>query len=142
MNIKAVTFNERHEDAFIVRRAVFVDEQNISEEIEIDDLEEEAVHFIGYVNGHPVAASRLRFVDDMGKLERICVLKEFRKYSYGSQIIQAMEKMIKDNDVKKAVLNAQTTVIPFYEKHGYKVVSDEFFDAGIPHVKMMKNLIK
>lgn len=140
MDIRVIQTDEELKDAYFVRKTVFIKEQNVPPEIEIDDKEEEAVHFIGYVNDKPAAASRLRFVDQYGKLERICVLKEQRGNSYGKDLMEKMEKVIKDKGYSKAKLNSQTHAEGFYLSLGYQTVSEEFIDAGIPHVTMVKQL--
>ncbi|WP_026571082.1 MULTISPECIES: GNAT family N-acetyltransferase [Sediminibacillus] len=140
MQVKQVATEAEQKQAYQVRNTVFVEEQNVPAELEIDDLEEKAVHFVGYENEKPVAASRLRFVDSYGKLERICVLKEYRGRSFGSQIIKEMEAAIRENGFQKSKLNAQTHAEEFYKSLGYQTVSGEFMDAGIPHVTMIKEL--
>lgn len=140
MNIKIAETNTELEQAYQVRMAVFVEEQHVSPEIELDEHDSTAVHFIGYDEEAPISASRLRFVDHYGKLERICVLKEHRGKSYGSQMIQSMEANVSGKGYHKAKLNAQTHAIEFYQRLGYETVSGEFLDAGIPHVTMIKTL--
>lgn len=140
MNVKIVESEEELQQAYDIRMVVFVEEQNVPPEEEIDDLEGSAIHFIGYDHENPVAASRLRFVEEYGKLERICVLKEARGKSFGKEIIQAMEKVVQEKGFKKAKLNAQTHAEGFYQKLGYHTISGEFMDAGIPHVTMIKEL--
>lgn len=126
MRIKIVTTSEEIKHAYFIRTTVFVDEQKVPMEEEIDEHEDEAIHFVGYEGDKPVAASRLRFVDKYGKLERICILKEHRNKSYGSKIIQAMEKEVLKKGINKAKLNAQTQATEFYNRLGYKIVSGEF----------------
>lgn len=140
MNVKIVESEQELQQAYDIRMIVFVEEQNVPPEEEIDDLEGSAIHFIGYDHENPVAASRLRFVEEYGKLERICVLKEARGKSFGKEIIQAMEKVVQEKGFKKAKLNAQTHAEGFYQKLGYHTISGEFMDAGIPHVTMIKEL--
>ncbi|MCR1835489.1 GNAT family N-acetyltransferase [Oceanobacillus caeni] len=140
MNVKIVESEQELQQAYDIRMVVFVEEQNVPPEEEIDDLEGSAIHFIGYDHENPVAASRLRFVEEYGKLERICVLKEARGKSFGKEIIQAMEKVVQEKGFKKAKLNAQTHAEGFYQKLGYHTISGEFMDAGIPHVTMTKEL--
>lgn len=135
----AKTKNER-EDAFQIRRIVFVQEQYVPLELEIDHFDDIAIHFIGYEKERPIAASRLRFIDNIGKLERICVLKPYRGRSFGKQVIKTMEEKARDEGCSKVKLNAQTHATEFYEKMGYQIISEEFLDAGIPHVTMTKNL--
>ncbi|WP_156288901.1 GNAT family N-acetyltransferase [Oceanobacillus salinisoli] len=138
MKIKVVETQEELEQAYQVRMVVFVEEQKVPEEEELDEHDQTATHFVGYDDDKAVAASRLRFVDEYGKLERICVLKEARGKSFGKELILAMEEFIKDKGYNKAKLNAQTHAEEFYAKLGYETVSGEFMDAGIPHVTMIK----
>ncbi|SFA82881.1 Predicted N-acyltransferase, GNAT family [Lentibacillus halodurans] len=140
MIIKAVETPQEKEQAYSVRTTVFVDEQHVPPDVEIDEFDKQAIHLIGYEAGVPIAASRVRFVDSYGKLERICVLKDQRGKSHGSRMIQAMEDIISKKGYVKAKLNAQTHAIDFYQRLGYDVVSEEFMDAGIPHVTMTKKL--
>ncbi|WP_284139391.1 MULTISPECIES: GNAT family N-acetyltransferase [unclassified Virgibacillus] len=141
MNIQIATSQAEIDDAFYVRMVVFVEEQHVPPEEELDDFDQESIHFIGYENKMPIVASRLRFVDNYGKLERICVLKEARGKSYGKQMIKEMEAVIEKHGYTRAKLNAQTHAIAFYERLGYTVISEEFIDAGIPHVTMLKELV-
>lgn len=140
MEVNIVKTPEEKAFAEQIRFTVFVDEQNVPAALEIDAYEEEAIHFVGYENGQAIAASRIRFVDDYGKLERICILKAHRGKQYGKQIIQAMEQEIKRQGYEKAKLNGQTYAEGFYNKLGYKTTSEAFMDAGIPHVEMIKTL--
>lgn len=142
MKIKIAQTENEKEQAFFIRKEVFVKEQNVSMEEEMDEYDDEAIHFICEYNHDVVGASRLRFVEQYGKLERICVLKHHRGKSIGQNIINYMEQIIIENGFFEALLNAQTNAINFYEKLGYAVVSDEFIDAGIPHVTMTKRLPK
>ncbi|MDC3413655.1 GNAT family N-acetyltransferase [Aquibacillus sp. 3ASR75-11] len=140
MEVKIVETEAELDQAYTVRTIVFVEEQNVDPAIEMDEHEKASTHFIGYENDEPIAASRLRFMDDYGKLERICVLQPFRGRTFGKQIINEMEQSIKNKGYKKAKLNAQTHAEEFYKALGYRTISDEFLDAGIPHVTMIKEL--
>lgn len=134
-----MTTKEQLEDAFFVRNTVFVDEQQVPAEEEIDQFENEAEHVVLYDDRkNPVGAGRIRIVDGIGKLERICVLSTSRKNGAGRIIVEKLEELATQQGVSRLKLNAQTHAIPFYEKLGYEVVSDEFMDAGIPHVTMIK----
>jgi predicted GNAT family N-acyltransferase len=140
VTFKIVETKKEQEDAFSVRRIVFIDEQNVPEEEEIDQYEEEAAHFVFYHDDHPVGAGRFRMVDGYGKVERICVLKEARSTGTGTKIMQGIENYAQNQGVKKLKLNAQTHAIPFYDRLGYEIVSEEFLDAGIPHKTMIKKI--
>ncbi|KGP90690.1 acetyltransferase [Pontibacillus chungwhensis BH030062] len=140
MRIEQVTNDQQLEDAYSVRKIVFVEEQNVSIEEEMDEFDQVATHFVGYEEDQPISASRLRFVGEYAKLERICMIKSSRGQGLGKQMILHMEGHAKDKGYLKSKLNAQTQALGFYESLGYRVVSEEFMDAGIPHVTMIKDL--
>jgi predicted GNAT family N-acyltransferase len=140
VNVKVVDNEKELEDAFSVRRTVFIDEQNVPEEEEIDQYEEDAIHFVSYQEGSPIAAGRFRVVDGFGKVERICVLKSARNTGAGKAIMNKIEAYAIEKGLHKLKLNAQTHAIPFYAGLGYEPVSEEFLDAGIPHRTMVKKI--
>ncbi|SDC79784.1 Predicted N-acyltransferase, GNAT family [Terribacillus halophilus] len=140
MDIIVAENSIQQQDAFQVRTLVFVEEQKVPADLEIDELENESIHFVGYEDDVPGAAGRMRLVDGYAKMERICIRKEFRGKQFGHKLMWAMEEEAKKHGMQKAKLNAQTRAIPFYERLGYTVVSEEFMDAGIPHKTMTKQL--
>lgn len=141
MNLKIVENEKELKEAYSVRTTVFVDEQNVPMEEEIDQYEDEATHFVLYDEGTPIGAGRFRVVDGFGKVERICVLKQYRKTGAGKIIMNGIEKFATEKGLRKLKLNAQTHAIPFYAGLGYEVVSEEFLDAGIPHKTMVKHTL-
>lgn len=140
LKVIQVVSDEQIQDAFNVRTKVFVDEQNVPFELEIDEFEAESAHFVLYNGDLPIGAGRFRRVDNYGKVERICILKEYRKSGAGARIMNTIEDYAKSFPLTILKLNAQIYAIPFYEKLGYSVVSDEFMDAGIPHKTMEKSI--
>lgn len=145
MNVKSMLVhkinNEQQlNDAFDIRKKVFVEEQQVPPEEEIDDLESDATHFVLYINEEPAGAGRFRKVDGYGKVERICVLKDFRSTGAGKAIMEKIESFAKEEGFNRLKLNAQTHAIPFYSRLGYEVISEEFLDAGIPHKTMVKEI--
>ena len=142
LNAVITTDEKQREDAYSVRMTVFVIEQNVPVALEIDELEDEAVHFVLYDDEmNPCGVGRFRIVGEYGKVERICVLKETRGQGAGNLIMDAIEQHAATFPGLTALkLDAQVQAIPFYEKRGYKVVSDEFLDAGIVHKTMTKPL--
>ncbi|TWO91571.1 GNAT family N-acetyltransferase [Bacillus velezensis] len=126
-------------DAFFVRKEVFVKEQHVPEEEEIDQFEDTSEHIVIYDGGQPVGAGRWRLKDGHGKLERICVMKSHRSLGVGAIMMQALEKAAAAQGAGSFILHAQTQAVPFYEKQGYRITSgEEFLDAGIPHLEMIK----
>lgn len=140
MEIKVVSNEKELQEAFSIRKKVFIHEQNVPEEEEIDQFEENSAHFLLYKDGKPAGAGRFRIVDGYGKAERICVLKEHRKGGSGKVIMNKLEEYAKEQGLSIVKLNAQKQAIPFYTRLGYEVISDEFMDAGIPHHTMKKSI--
>lgn len=136
----ATTEHER-EAAFTVRKKVFVEEQGVPLSMEIDEFDQSASHFIVYDGPKAIAAGRIRNIaSDIGKVERVCVLKEYRGKHLGVLIMNTLEEHAKKAGIQKILLNAQSHAIPFYEKLGYFVASPEFMDADIPHRAMEKQI--
>ncbi len=125
---------------FWVRQVVFVDEQQVPLEMEIDEFEDNCTHFLAEHEGKPVGAGRVRELSGYGKIERICVLDTCRGLKGGVAIMAAIETEISLMGLTKCKLEAQVHAIPFYEKLGYEIRSEVFMDAGIPHRLMVKNL--
>jgi len=139
--VEIVNNQQQLQDAFSVRKTVFVHEQNVPEVEEIDQYDDSAIHFVLYNEGKtPVGAGRFRIVDGVGKVERICVLKVERNSGAGKIIMNAIEEYAREQKISVVKLNAQTHAIPFYRKLNYDIISDEFLDAGIPHRTMKKHL--
>ena len=141
MDIKIVTNEEELQQAYQVRKIVFVDEQKVPVEEEIDHLEEESTHFLVMIeNDEPIGAGRFRIVDNYGKVERICVLPQARSTGVGRSLMEAIEQHALSQGLEITKLNAQVQAIPFYKSLGYGIISEEFLDAGIPHRTMKKRL--
>ncbi|WP_458414268.1 GNAT family N-acetyltransferase [Schinkia sp. CFF1] len=138
MIVKIVTAPYELVDAFSVRKKVFVEEQKVPMDLEIDEFENSAVHFVLYDGKEPVGAGRVRELGDTLKVERICVLDTYRSKGCGKLIMEKAEEIAKEKDSKKLKLNAQTHAEGFYKKLGYETISGIFMDAGIPHVTMVK----
>lgn len=125
--------------AFSVRKKVFVEEQGVPEHIELDEHESSSIHFIVKDEDQVIGTARLRKIEEtISKVERVCVLEEYRGKKIGLLIMQEIEEYAKVLGVKKLKLHAQSYAIPFYEKLHYTITSPEFLDAGIPHRAMEK----
>lgn len=139
--VRRLDWDEAFDDAYDVRRDVFIDEQDVPEEMELDGDDEDAIHFVAYDDGHPVGTARLRLVDeDTGKAERVSVRKEYRKEGLGRLLMEALEDEARQRGCSEIHLHGQTQVEDFYAALGYRTVSDVFEEAGIPHVEMVKEL--
>lgn len=127
--------------AHAIRRAVFIEEQHVSEPEEWDDLDQEAVHFIGVDAVEDVSTGRMVVTDGVAKLQRIAVLKHARGRNLGFDLIKTMMAVAQESGhIEMFKLSAQTYAIPFYERLGFVAYGDEYNDAGIPH-RDMKRII-
>lgn len=134
ISIKHIKTRAELAQAFDIRRQVFCVEQKVSEEIEMDKFDEIATHILAYIDGKPVGTARWRFTSEGAKLERFAVLKEYRGKSVGDALVNFVLNELKD--AKHIYLCAQESVINFYEKFGFEIVGDRFYDANIPHKRM------
>jgi len=130
------------EDAFDVRVDVFVEGQDIAQDLEMDGKDETARHVVAYESDRPVGTARLRNPDPgVAKIERVAVRDAYRGRGVGTALMDAIEAGARDDGLDRAVLHAQTRVEDFYAALGYERTSDDVFDdAGIPHVEMAKDL--
>ncbi|MGO4697008.1 GNAT family N-acetyltransferase [Paenibacillus sp. 2TAB26] len=140
METKRITTDEQLEEAYLIRKTVFVKEQGVAEEIELDEYDAIADHVLVYYENVPVGTGRVRIVDDMAKIERICVLASHRMHKLGKAIMDELELIAREKGLKKAKLHGQVQAAAFYEKQGYEVASTVFMEENIPHVKMVKDL--
>lgn len=142
--VRVVTTDAEREDAFAVRRAVFVDEQGVDEELEWDEHDEpdaDATHFVAYDDGEVVGAARLReAAPGVGKVERVVVAEARRGEDWGKRVMETVEQTARAEGFERITLHAQTRVEGFYESLGYESVGEEFVEADIPHVEMRKSL--
>lgn len=141
MEIKKITEDRDLEKAFTIRKEVFVVEQGVPLEDEFDEFDifdEQCEHILVYYNEQPVGTGRIRVVDGVGKLERICILKPFRKFGLGKIIIGALEKIAEEKGLSQVKLHGQTQAEGFYSKLGYRTSSNIFIEDGIPHILMRK----
>lgn len=133
-----------------IREAVFIREQNVAPEEELDEWdrlppagEVWPVHLLLRADdGTALATARLiPYSDDAGKVQRVAVLRHQRGRGFGAQVMAAAEQAIRERGKRRAVLDAQLHAEGFYRRLGYARVSDEvFLDAGIEHVRMAKLL--
>lgn len=131
------------EDAFAVRRAVFIEGQGVDEAIEMDGRDEDATHFViaDTASDTAVGTARLRIPDrEYGKPERVAVRESYRGEGLGRRLMGLIESEARTQGCRRTRLHAQKRVVEFYRGLGYEVTSGEFEEAGITHVEMEKSL--
>jgi len=117
-----------------IRKAVFVDEQNVPIEEEIDQRDEQCRHVKAVLDSGEIIATG-RLLPD-GKIGRMCVKKSYRKHGIGNKILRALIKLAIKDQHKIVYADAQLSALPFYQTNGFIVTSDIFMDAGIEHKKV------
>lgn len=135
IKVENVTAQQDLDKVFEIRNTVFVGEQNCPPELEWEN-EDVSHHFLATYNDIPVGACRWRKTDSGFKLERFCVLIEYR----GKGIAQEMVKTILANlptEADYVYLNAQLDAIPLYTKFNFIAEGPQFEEAGIQHYKMV-----
>jgi predicted GNAT family N-acyltransferase len=122
--------------AMALRQAVFVEEQRIDEQEEYDGLDDSSQQFVVKKAGEVIGTARVRFVTgDCAKIERMAVLKPFRKQGAGKALLTFILARVEASQV---ILHAQWTAVPFYKACGFKEMNGPFVEAGIKHIKMVK----
>lgn len=134
------TWDRLRDHATDVRHEVFVLEQNVPVEVELDDEDAVSVHAVAYgADNQPVGTGRL--LPD-GHIGRMAVRKVARGGGVGGQILDALIEQGHGDGHRMLVLHAQTHAKAFYEAHGFTADGDEFMEAGIPHVVMTRELLR
>jgi len=127
--------------AYDVRRQVFVEEQDVSEDLVFDSFEGEAVHIVVKDGERVIGTARVRFPEvKQAKLERMAVLSLFRRLGIGKGMISFLFKNLNGKQIEKVVLHAQYGVTDFYSACDFTPVGSPFVEAGIKHLKMERRL--
>lgn len=133
IKIKIVDFKSNHIELERIRTAVFIAEQKVPPELEWDEFDKEAIHFLAYYDNKPVATARL--LKD-GHIGRMAVLKDYRNRKIGKNMLKYVLKTAKMKSLKTIELSAQEHAVDFYIKQGFIITSESYLDAGIPHYDM------
>jgi predicted GNAT family N-acyltransferase len=133
VEVMRVPWQEQEEHLKTIRYKVFVEEQQVPLEMELDELDPAAEHFLVRYDGKLVATGR---ITRDGQIGRMAVLRAFRNQGVGSQLLKAMINFARGNGFKRLQLHAQVRAIPFYTRHGFHVSGETFMEAGIAHRHM------
>ena len=140
--IKRVETEAELESAIGVRFRVFVAEQSVPPEEELDQADATATHAIALYQGQVVGTGRLvRQGGRTAQIGRMAVDKPWRRQGIGGQILQYLEEEARSQGMCHCVLHAQEYVKGFYAARGYQEYGDPFLEVNIPHIKMRKELL-
>ncbi len=116
-----------------IRQTVFVDEQQVPDELEWDEHDERATHFLLLAGGHAIGTARL-LAD--GHIGRVAVLRDWRGRKLGARLMQAVMDHASSQGLRRLELSAQAHATEFYARLGFTATSTPYIEAGIPHVDM------
>jgi predicted GNAT family N-acyltransferase len=129
----------RHQaELYAVRYQVFVQEQQVPEELEQDEHDPQSTHILARsVNGTAVGTGRL--LPD-GHIGRVAVLAQWRQHGIGKRLMQALIEQARLQGHSTVELNAQVDALDFYRKLSFQAQGETFLDAGIVHQSMSLQL--
>ncbi len=134
ITVSVVNWSDKQAELTSVRRAVFIEEQNVPESIELDDRDPECHHVLACdKSGAPVGTAR---IDTNGKIGRMAVLGDYRGLGVGREMLHAIMDCGRANGITDFRLSAQISAVGFYQKMGFEPSGDEFEEAGIQHINM------
>lgn len=127
--------------AYALRHEVFVVEQGVAEELEIDDDDRHATHLVAVGESGVVGTLRMLRHDRTAKIGRMAVAASSRRKGIGKALMEFAAIAASRDGVEEIVLAAQLAARKFYQRLGYVEEGDVFVDANLPHVRMRKRLI-
>jgi predicted GNAT family N-acyltransferase len=122
-----------------IRFEVFVDEQGVPAEIEMDDRDAHCIHLLAFEDHAAVGTARIDLAQ-AGKIGRLAVLARLRRHGVGRALMQRCHAIADSHGLVSVWCNAHSATVPFYQGLGYRVVGEVFEEAGIDHLRMTKTL--
>lgn len=126
--------------AMKTRHEVFVEEQKVPAELELDEYDAVSWHILVTTDNNPVATGRIYkdpSAPDTARMGRIAVIKSFRNQGYGKMVTDELIKIARSiPEITKILIHSQSSAISFYKMMGFETISEPFTDAGIVHVEM------
>ena len=138
LTIRYGDWGSMRDEAQAIRMEVFVEEQQVPAELEMDAMDVLCLHAVAYDSaGVPVGTGRL--LPD-GHIGRMAVRKQARGSGVGGALLQGLMAQARARGDARVVLSSQSHAAPFYQRHGFAAEGEEFFEAGIAHVEMQRKL--
>jgi len=135
--VKRVSSERELGQAFAIRIRVFVKEQGVPREIELDGDDQDAIHFLATVGPRPVGTARVVRHGGTAKIGRMAVLKSYRRRGVGKKLLTRTLAVARQAQARQIYLHAQVAVSGFYERMNFRPVGAIFDEAGIAHRKMI-----
>lgn len=136
ITVSVVRWPDKQAELTAIRRAVFIEEQNVPESIELDGRDPDCSHVLASDDlGNPIGTAR---IDSSGKIGRMAVLPEYRGRGVGARMLGAIMEHGRSSGITYFHLSAQLSAVGFYKKMGFERSGEEFREAGITHVNMRR----
>jgi predicted GNAT family N-acyltransferase len=135
IKISIVPWELAQAQAYPIRLAVFVEEQGVPKELELDEEDQLAWHAVAEHNGLTLGTARLQ---QDGKIGRMAVLQAYRRQGVASAMLHALLNYGQQQGIEQFYLHAQMGASGFYEHLGFKTNGPIFNEAGIAHQLMVK----
>lgn len=139
MEVRICT-QEDMKSAHALRHAVFVQELNVDESLEMDDKDSVSTHAICIYDGQPIGTGRMYLKDGSARVGRVCVLKKYRGKGAGRRICNLLISNAKKQKCGYVEVDAKMQAEGFYLKLGFVPVGESFIEAGIRHIQMVRRL--
>ena len=135
--IELLPWEHARELASPIRFEVFVREQRVPAEIELDEMDAQCIHAVAFLEKLPVGTGRL--LPD-GHIGRMAVLKSHRNRGVGAAMLKRLIEAARSRGDREVALSAQVHAVPFYRAHGFVEEGAEYEEAGIAHQGMRLSL--
>ena len=140
LKVEIVKWIDDHTQLKNIREKVFIQEQKVTPELEWDSMDESAIHVLVFKDEEAIGCARAVVIKNYMQLGRMAVLKNYRGQGIGSALIEKAIVTAKLKQISSIHISAQCYAIDFYMKFGFKVMSDIYLDAEIPHRDMTLEL--
>ena len=135
--IELLSWEGARAHAAAIRFEVFVEEQGVPADIEMDEMDSACVHALAYENETPVATGRL--LPD-GHIGRMAVRKPWRGRGIGGAILERLIEAARRRGDREVALSSQVHAVAFYRRYGFDPRGEVYEEAGIPHQAMVRTL--
>jgi predicted GNAT family N-acyltransferase len=134
-------WQEASQQAYAIRQTVFIEEQGVPREMELDEFDPIAWHALAFQGDQCIGTGRLvEITQSAGQIGRMAVLADFRGHGVGKAILIKLIELAGSKSISTLSLHSQVSAIPFYEKFGFTAQGSVYEEAGIPHRNMMLTL--
>jgi len=140
ISIQITHWDEAKSHVMPIRREVFINEQQVPEELEWDEFDQDALHAIVKKEQEVIGTARLIIDGQDARLGRMAIKKDFRGQGIGQEMLEALVTKLLELHVTLIKLHAQVHAVSFYAKLGFEAHGEIFSEAGIDHVNMQKVL--